>query len=242
MVASIIHEQHWQWPLANSTELLTLKEETLSLGFQPSGLQDRLCWLPSSSGSFSTSSAWMHFREHKALVPWKHIVWFSGHYPKASFILWLAVKKKLGTQDRLYNLALDARCLLCNSQPETHDHLFFDCPFSSHVWSLVCQKGGFTSPRAPWEAFISWVSSNWKGNSLSHKIKKLCLAISIYMLWRERNNRFHTQRSKDIQEIALSIVVEVRLKLSTFINMTNTSGNRRLQESWDLPLSIFSCS
>ena len=137
-VAVIIHEHHWQWPVANSSDLLALKEETQALSFHPSGLQDSIFWLPSSSGLFSTSSAWEQLREYKNPVPWRHIVWFPGSIPKASFILWLAVKKKLGTQDRLHNLPPGARCLLCNSQQETHDHLFFDCSFSSHIWSSLC--------------------------------------------------------------------------------------------------------
>ena len=41
-LASIINEHCWQWPIANSTDLLALKVETLSLFFIPSGLQDSI--------------------------------------------------------------------------------------------------------------------------------------------------------------------------------------------------------
>ena len=43
-LASIINEHCWQWPIANSTDLLAIKEETLSLCFIPSVA----CWIVSS--------------------------------------------------------------------------------------------------------------------------------------------------------------------------------------------------
>ena len=49
MVASIILEHSWRWPLANSTELLELKNTTSQLPYTPSGAQERIYWLPTAS-------------------------------------------------------------------------------------------------------------------------------------------------------------------------------------------------
>ena len=239
-VSSIIHGHSWQWPPANSTELLVLKETTNSLPYSPSGGQDSIQWLPIASGRFSICSAWAHIREVKALVPWRHMVWFSGNLPKASFILWLAVKRCLGTQDRLHNLPLDTVCLFCSLQLESHDHLFFDCPYSRQLWRSISQKGNFTSPTIPWELLISWVSSCWKGHSLQIKINLLCLSITIYHLWRERNDIFHSHSSKSVQDLVVLIEHDVRLKLSTYREVRDTPHHRALQVVWSLPDSIFS--
>ena len=81
-VAAIIIDISWQWPVANSMDLLALKEETCSI--QPSGLQDSIVWLPSSSGDFFVSSTWNHIKRPKIPVPWSHLVWFPGNLPKAA--------------------------------------------------------------------------------------------------------------------------------------------------------------
>ena len=94
-VASIINDNMWHWPVENSPDLLVLKKDTLGLSYNPDGNQDSIHWLPSPSGHFSICTAWDHIRQVKAPVPWKHIVWFSRNLPKASFILWLAIKGRL---------------------------------------------------------------------------------------------------------------------------------------------------
>ncbi|XP_071714993.1 uncharacterized protein [Rutidosis leptorrhynchoides] len=78
-------------------------------------------------------------------VTWYSIVWFPQSVPRFSFIMWLVVKEKLKTQDRLkaWDIGtaqnMNALCALCNVQQDSHDHLFFECPFSNQVWSLVKQ-------------------------------------------------------------------------------------------------------
>ena len=237
-VSTIIHEGSWRWPLANSTELLILKEETTNLSFLPTDGSDTIKWLLSSSGRFSTSSAWDQVRESKPQVFWKHIVWYPGNLPKASFILWLAVRRKLGTQDRLPLLLQGTLCLLCNTQLETHDHLFFECQYSRQLWTFMSFKGGFSTPNSQWGNLVIWLSSNWKGKSLLVKSWKLCLAISIYHLWKERNRRFHSQRSLTVQEKVEVITEEVRLKAS-LKNIQDLPQNRVIQIAWRLPDSIF---
>ncbi|GKC89077.1 protein LAZ1 [Tanacetum coccineum] len=50
---------------------------------------------------------------------------------------WEAIRAR-GNQDIGPNGDLNAlRCALCESQPDSHPHLFFECRFSSKVWSYV---------------------------------------------------------------------------------------------------------
>lgn len=41
------------------------------------------------------------FRNSYPTVSWKDLVWFSNAIPKHSFILWLAIRNRLLTQDRV---------------------------------------------------------------------------------------------------------------------------------------------
>ena len=139
----------------------------------------------------------------------------------------------------MYNLAPGILCLLCGVCLETHTHLFYDCPATRFVWTSILQKGGFHIPSLPWQELISWMSSNWRGNSFVNITKKMCLAISVYYIWKERNTRFHTNSTSTYDEILSTIVEHIRLKLSTFKNVKDNISNRQCQSCWNLSDKIF---
>ena len=136
-VTSIIRNGSWQWPWTNNEALRVIKEN-LSLQQPPdSGEQDVVRWEPDRSGIFSIRSAWKSIRSRSEPVEWVKLIWFPGRIPKAAFCLWLAVKGRPQTQDRLYICDPSMKCLLCNSCMEDHEHLFFKCRVSSIVWRMV---------------------------------------------------------------------------------------------------------
>ncbi|XP_071694504.1 uncharacterized protein [Rutidosis leptorrhynchoides] len=50
---------------------------------------------------FSTKQVWLDLRDNYPVVDWHKVIWFPQFEPKRAFILWLAVNRKLSTQDRL---------------------------------------------------------------------------------------------------------------------------------------------
>uniref|UniRef100_A0A6N2L4S6 Reverse transcriptase zinc-binding domain-containing protein n=1 Tax=Salix viminalis TaxID=40686 RepID=A0A6N2L4S6_SALVM len=43
--------------------------------------------------------------------------------------------------DKLHYLHLeDTKCKLCNHEEESHEHLFFQCSFSSQVWRRITEN------------------------------------------------------------------------------------------------------
>ena len=237
-VCEIIRDGSWRWPLANSPELLSLKETTFSFTKPATQRKDKILWIPARSGLFSITSAWNQLREKRTLVPWRNLIWFHGRTPKHAFILWMAVKGKLNTQDRLHNPVPGILCLYCGNQLETHNHLFFNCLVTQQVWALTQQKGGFQVPSLPWENLVGWMSNNWRGNSLERKIKKLCLATTVYILWNERNRRFHDGSISRMEDIFQAIVVQIRQRISTY-KSEDSVVNRAQQALWSFPDSIF---
>ena len=102
MVASIIVDGQWRWPIANSPDLLTLKQAIPSTMVPQPSLSDEVVWSPAGSGKFSTKSAWQALRIRHGRVNWYKLIWFPLAIPKCGFILWLAIRERLGTQDRLH--------------------------------------------------------------------------------------------------------------------------------------------
>ena len=59
-----------------------------------------------NTGTFSIQSAWDCWRLRQPQVGWESLIWFPGHVAGYSTIVWLAIKGKLSTSDRLVRFGL----------------------------------------------------------------------------------------------------------------------------------------
>lgn len=72
--------------------------------------------------------------------------------PKMPFTLWLALKNRLLTKERMnrFNINIDLRCVMCNHPIRSNDHLFSSC---IHVMEVI------TDPRFSftwnWQCYLS---------------------------------------------------------------------------------------
>ena len=87
-VASIISNGQWRWPVANSPNLITLKQAIAASMVPQSSASDEVIWVPSGTGKFSTKSAWLAMRTRHSLVTWHKLIWFPYAIPKCGFILY----------------------------------------------------------------------------------------------------------------------------------------------------------
>ena len=201
--------------------------------------RDTVTWALTSSGFFTTSSAWMAIRASRPKVPWADLVWFSGHIPRAAFILWLAFRKRLDTQDRLFQPIPNINCLFCGMVLESHDHLFFSYSASAQVWDFILCRLDIHVPQLPWEELIMWLATHWRGTSFEVVVRKLCLAATVYHIWQERNSHFPTNSRRRTMEEVLAAINMVRGKLTSFRAVEDSIRNRYIQVKWGLPTSIF---
>ena len=198
-VSSIIHNETWCWPLTNTLELMEIRNHMASLPL-PSSNNDTIQWIPSPNGRFSTPYTWDFLRNTSPVVPWYDLVWFPGHCPRHSVIVWFAILHRLSTHDRIFRFTPGPlACVLCHQGMETPDHLFFHCTYSSFVWQGIRQRLDMRIPLTSWDAFIAWASGSWKTKTSRHFISKICLGSAIYSIWCERNARSfnNTLKTKD---------------------------------------------
>ncbi|GFZ03718.1 hypothetical protein Acr_16g0003420 [Actinidia rufa] len=73
-----------------------------------------------SNGDFQSNKAYDYFRPRRAKLAWPKMVWHSVITPKHSFILWLGLKEKLLTRDKLQDFIEDLECPLCRSEAENN--------------------------------------------------------------------------------------------------------------------------
>ncbi|KAB1212661.1 hypothetical protein CJ030_MR5G009703 [Morella rubra] len=67
---------------------------------------DLATWRHNPTGLFSIKTAYEVMRDKRPEVPWHQLVWGKGCVPKHSFILWLAIRNRLVTKDKLLAMEL----------------------------------------------------------------------------------------------------------------------------------------
>jgi len=120
-------------------------------------------------------------------VPWAKLVWESWSIPRYNFILWPAVLGKLRTRDRLQFLQINHLCVFYWVDEESHNHVFFSCPWASLFWRMI--KSWLHLHRR-----ISTINSAIRGllsgrNNTDSRMRRVSLGIHIYLIWEERNKR-----------------------------------------------------
>ncbi|XP_020263459.1 uncharacterized protein LOC109839447 [Asparagus officinalis] len=155
-----------------------------------------------SGGKFLISSVYKALISFSPPVPWFNTVWERLNYPKHSFVLWLASQSRLLTQDRLckMNIITSNQCVLCpghHQAEETCQHLFFDCPYSAQVWNNVMDWMNFSWRSCNWLHLFDWYNNNLRGKGFKKKLKRMVLAVTVYLVWQERNLRAFQGKSRD---------------------------------------------
>ena len=176
-----------------------------SINIHPQILHTDTCiWQGNSSGRFTIDSAWDLLRDARPRGTKYHLIWFPGHTPRHAFILWIASMDRLYTIDRLlcHRIINVSTCILCGQHAETHDHLFFQCTYSSEVWGYLSAKTLFSWPSTTWQSLLKWAASTFRKKDFTHILSRLVLSTAVYYLWYERNNRIFKQIYRISQELS----------------------------------------
>lgn len=112
---------------------------------------------PGYMQQFSNQETWLLLSVSKASCSWARGIWITQATPKYAFIAWLASRDRLSTLDRVakWSQGIVTNCVLCNSGPESRNHLFFQCIYSAQIgrmrlkvsWAVPIQMSGLRSLR-----------------------------------------------------------------------------------------------
>ncbi|XP_057543980.1 uncharacterized protein LOC130823377 [Amaranthus tricolor] len=146
---------------------------------------------------------------NKDKVSWVNTLWNRVVIPKSRFVVWLAFHERLKTKQRLKSMGVvdDTVCIICGTQFETTDHLFFMCDFS---YQCV-------------EALKRWVRVTWSIKNMNDiyrtrrmpKTKlKLIEAIFgnlVYTIWNVRNEAVWQKKVTTFRRVVESIKTNSKL-------------------------------
>ncbi|KAJ9553566.1 LOW QUALITY PROTEIN: hypothetical protein OSB04_017611 [Centaurea solstitialis] len=210
-VADLIHFTGGVWPQNWIDRVPILANHPMPPISQDS---DSIWWTGANAlANFTVKIAYESLQGDIVEVPWHKAVWFRGHIPKHAFVMWMACRKRLMTQDRMMHwkeVPPDLKCSLCKLVMDSHEHLFFQCPFSLQVWQKVCAGLQWTMMPNTWDAIMITISDvTTQPKQLIHK---LALSAMVYAIWRERNRRIFTEERLNAQHIAVQVLSTIRLR------------------------------
>lgn len=188
-VSSIIKESKWAFPVTQTWEINEVRAGLINLPDPTVGRADIHRWILTPKGEFIVSALWNSLRTPFPKVPWSYSIWFPGHFPKCSFVTWVAIQERLYTEDRLvlFGTKTTSNCSLCPND-ESHNHLFFNCPFTSQVWTQLLTRMNVLWPPRTWNNWIALLATI-KGKALKPTLIKLIFTTTVYNIWIERNTR-----------------------------------------------------
>ncbi|XP_022003192.1 uncharacterized protein LOC110900615 [Helianthus annuus] len=189
---------------------------------------------------FSSSSVWHSFRHTAPEVNWCRIVWFAQSIPRHGFLMWLVLKGKLLTQDKILKWDISRRknmnmmcCMLCYQNYDSHPHLFFECKYSAQVWYNIRNKVNMGDVSSKWQEIVDWLLARARSKSARNYIAKILVAAAVYFIWQERNARTFKNQLRPPEKLSEIILNTVRYKLMG-AKLRDTSNVRRLLEEWEI--------
>ena len=232
LVASVLDSSRWNWLVANSADLITIKNSCADI-VPDDSRDDIISWTQTQSGIFTVSSAWNTFRPRSSKVEWYSAVWFNQAIRRHSFVVWLGVHDRLSTQDKLlkWGLLNSTSCVFCSRNIEDHNHLFFECTFPANIWKRVLMLCGESRMPRTWDNEFLWVIG-CKGKSLCSITKRIAWGAVIYHVWRQRNARIYEKEFTNADTIFNIICNDVRLRITSLRNFPNIPANLSMCERW----------
>nr|XP_043612414.1 uncharacterized protein LOC122584265 [Erigeron canadensis] len=168
----------------------------------------------------STSIVWNSLRRVEPRVDWAEAVWFSHCIPRHAFMMWLIMRNKLLTQDRILLWSPTRRknmdvmcCSLCIADFDSHTHLFFKCSYSNQVWCHMRGWANMHGVQPDWNSIMQWLIARAKSRSIGNVIGRLVVVASAYYIWQERNNRIFKNHARPPDILAKLIQDTVRSRL-----------------------------
>lgn len=126
------------------------------------GVEDVLSWSWEDDGQFSVRSAYASKFAGKEVAATVHFTWKSRAPLRCRFFVWLAMKNRCWTADRLARRGVphNDTCPFCD-QEETLEHIQLTCMFARTVWRTICTVIG----KPLWKPTVHDTLTGWQARS-----------------------------------------------------------------------------
>ncbi|GJW60305.1 RNA-directed DNA polymerase, eukaryota, reverse transcriptase zinc-binding domain protein [Tanacetum coccineum] len=158
---------------------------------------------------------------------------------KNTIICRLAMHKRLATQDRImvWNKNISLVFPLCKKENDSHEHLFFKCPYSEDIWRTITTKIGRRNWSIEWEKVAYAIAKGGCKNSINSVLERMAFETVIYFIWNEMNKRIFTQEHKSYPEVLNGIVKSLKMQLMC-LKVRSSVAVKKICDEWNLNMNI----
>ena len=163
-------------------EWMGIVDKTFSFNFETQ--EDIVSWSWSSKKIFTTKSVYNHTSSDGEINSFNHI-WRSKLPYKIKIFTWLLEKGAILTKDNMLRRKWigDPSSKFCD-QPETIDHLFFQCSIAKCVWAMIGQCFGANNTSRDCRQYKQWIRK-WLPDG--HNVYHFNFAAVCWAIWKCRN-------------------------------------------------------
>lgn len=176
------------------------------------------------AGTYSIKQVYNLLRGPFNKVPWRRLICNNIGSPRWVFILYTTLQEILYTRDKLdkQGIITDKVCALCNSEDETHQHLFFMCSTSEQMWNQMLKWLSINRQGQSWEDEITWAIQNAGKKDINLDMYRATVSAAVYFIWQERNYRIFQQRNRIIEQLVRLIIQEIYSRCRSIPKMAST--------------------
>ncbi|WVZ85537.1 hypothetical protein U9M48_032454 [Paspalum notatum var. saurae] len=174
---------------------------------------DRHIWRLSGHATYSSKSAYdAFFFGSISFGPWRR-VWRTWAPLRCKFFVWLAIKNRVWTGDRLAKRGLPhpATCPLCDQAEETIQHILVSCVFAWQIWTLILNELGLLTmaPQPGCTRFSNWWCHSIKRieKNLRKGLNSLIILVA-WEIWKHRNACVFEGAAPCVQQVRRAVVEE----------------------------------
>ncbi|KAF3325006.1 hypothetical protein FCM35_KLT11163 [Carex littledalei] len=104
------------------------------------------------------------------------------------------------------------QCIMCETDTrETDVHLFWRCPFTSTFWATLIDRLGGKLPEQPLNSHIAaWKYPRIIGGTEGSRTWQTAWAAGLWSIWRERNNRIFSSKSKTSRMLVTETEMDIQ--------------------------------
>lgn len=175
---------------------------------------DRLCWVLTQHGEFTTKSYWEQHRIRYAKHNWSKFYWNKFILPWIGVFLWKLSRNAIPVDARLLSMGfkLASRCVCCNNpDTETVDHLFILGETAREVWIHFANLFNFTSyPTNMNQLAEVWLHQISLDNPLDIS-RNIIFAYCLWEIWKLRNSIILDKGAKNSRMIISRVTASLQL-------------------------------
>ncbi|PWA39286.1 reverse transcriptase domain, Reverse transcriptase zinc-binding domain protein [Artemisia annua] len=126
------------------------------------------------------------------------------------------------------------QCPLCEECPDSHEHLFFECPYSTLIWQDMKKRIKKDEWSDKWKEILFDISEMPCNNNIMSIMRRLVLAACVYYIWTERNKRIFSNEKKDYKEVLKDIISNIRFKMAS-LTVKDSNMVNEVYKQWKSP-------